>query len=267
MRTFQVSPLDRLQISFYTARPLGENKAKFMKSAGISKLESVLREKKLDSTLLGAWPDSAVARVSTGLDELDAMLGGGWRRGEVSEVVGARSTGRTSLLVRTLAAATRRQEIVGLVDTVDRFDPRAAADAGLDLTRVLWVRGPALTVELSRPAAIERALHQAVRAFDLIVRAGGFAIVALDLADVPARHLRALPWTTWLRLAHDNEGRDSVCLLVGETTMGKSPRGTSVHLQATRDWTGDSPQSRRLSGLSIHARAGLNGNVIVSVAC
>src|SRR5215467_10878762 len=131
-----------------------------MKSVAISKLESVLREKKLDSTLLGAWPESTVARVSTGLDELDAMLGGGWPRGEVSEVVGARSTGRTSLLVRTLAAATSRQEIVGLVDTVDRFDPRAAADAGVDLTRVLWVRGPALAVELSRPAAIERAVHQ-----------------------------------------------------------------------------------------------------------
>jgi recombination protein RecA len=238
-----------------------------MKSAAISRLESVLREKKLDVTLLDAWPEAAAARVSTGLEPLDAMLGGGWRRGEVSELVGARSTGRTSLLVRTLAEATRQREIVGLVDTVDRFDPRAAAEAGLDLDRVLWVRGPALTVELSRPAAIERAVHQAVRAFDLIVRAGGFAIVALDLADVPARHLRALPWTTWLRLAHDNEGRDSVCLLVGETTMGKSPRGTSVHLDATRDWTGDSPQSRRLSGLTIHARAGANGRMTLSVPC
>jgi len=238
-----------------------------MKSAAISQLESVLREKKLDGTLLGAWPDAAASRVSTGLEPLDAMLAGGWRRGEVSEIVGARSTGRTSLLVRTLAAATARREIVGLVDPVDRFDPRSAADAGLDLTRVLWVRGPALVVELSRPAAIERAVHQAVRAFDLIVRAGGFAIVALDLADVPARHLRALPWTTWLRLAHDNEGRDSVGLLVGETTMGKSPRGTSVHLDATREWTGGSPQSRRLSGLTIHARAGINGHAIVSVAC
>ncbi len=227
----------------------------------------MLREKKLDVTLLDAWPEAAAARVSTGLEPLDAMLGGGWRRGEVSELVGARSTGRTSLLVRTLAEATRQREIVGLVDTVDRFDPRAAAEAGLDLDRVLWVRGPALTVELSRPAAIERAVHQAVRAFDLIVRAGGFAIVALDLADVPARHLRALPWTTWLRLAHDNEGRDSVCLLVGETTMGKSPRGTSVHLDATRDWTGDSPQSRRLSGLTIHARAGANGRMTLSVPC
>jgi hypothetical protein len=183
----------------------------------------------------------------------------------VSELVGARSTGRTSVLWATLAAATARGEVVGLVDAVDRFDPASAAGAGVDLARVLWVRGPNLTVELARPAVIERAVHQAIRALDLIMRAGGFSIVALDVADVPARHLRALPWTTWLRLAHTNEGRDAVCLLVGESAMGKSARGTSVHLQAECRWTGASPQSRRLSGLTVQLRTGANGHAHVEV--
>src|SRR5262249_59488899 len=100
---------------------------------------------------------------------------------------------------------------------------------------------------------------------DLSVRAGGFSIVALDVADVPARHLRALPWTTWLRLSHANEGRDTVCLLVGESPMGKSARGTSVHLEAARRWTGASAQSRRFSGFSVHMRAGSNGAARVEV--
>jgi RecA/RadA recombinase len=86
--------------------------------------------------------------VSTGLGALDAMLGGGWRRGEVSELIGARSTGRTSVLFATLAAATARGDVVGLVDALDRFDPASAAAAGVDLDRVLWVRGPTLTAEL-----------------------------------------------------------------------------------------------------------------------
>src|SRR5262249_27396193 len=102
-------------------------------------------------------------------------------------------------------------------------------------------------------------------AVDLIVRAGGFSIVALDVADVPARHLRALPWTTWLRLSHANEGRDTVCLLVGESPMGKSARGTSVHFEAARCWTGTSAQSRRLGGFSVEARAGINGSAHVEV--
>jgi RecA/RadA recombinase len=236
-----------------------------MKSSAISRLESLLQARHLDATLAGARLEAGVRTVSTGLTDLDAMLGGGWRRGEVSELVGARSTGRTSLLVRTLAAATDRGGVVGLVDAVDRFDPATAAAAGLDLDRVLWVRGPQLMVEQSRPAVIERAVHQAVRALDLLLRAGGFALAVLDLADIPARHLRALPWTTWLRLAHVNEGRDTVCLLIGESTMGKSPRGMSVRLDATGHWTGDSPQSRRLSGLTLHALAGANGHAQIAV--
>ena len=164
-----------------------------MKSAAIFRLESLLQAKQLDGTLAGLRLDPGIRTASTGLEELDEMLGGGWRRGEVSELVGARSTGRTSVLLATLAAATARGEVVGLVDAVDRFDPESAAAAGVALDRVLWVRGPTLTVELARPAMIERTVHQAIRALDLIVRAGGFAIVALDAADVPARHLRALP--------------------------------------------------------------------------
>ena len=69
------------------------------------------------------------------------VLGGGWRRGEVSEVVGVRSSGRTSVLVATLAAATSRGEVVALVDAFDRFDPGRPRPPVLDLDRVLWVRG------------------------------------------------------------------------------------------------------------------------------
>jgi len=236
-----------------------------MKSSAISRLEALLQQKQLDRTLTSVRPEPLSRSASTGLAELDAMIGGGWRRGEVSELVGARSSGRTSLLIASLAAATDRGEVVGLIDAVDRFDPGSAAAAGLKLDRVLWVRGPALTVELARSGAIDRAVHQAVRAFDLVIRAGGFSVVALDVADVPARHVRALPWTTWLRLAHVNEGRDTVCLLVGESTMGKSARGVSVYLEAERRWTGASPQSRRLDGLLVHARAGANGQVAVKV--
>jgi hypothetical protein len=232
-----------------------------MKSTAISRLESLLQARKLDGTLLPEWASELVGPMaSTGVPALDSVLGGGWRRGEVSELVGARSTGRSSVLVRTMAAATNLGEVVGLVDVVDRFDPRAAADAGLDLDRVLWVRGPSLTVELARPVTIERAVHQAVRALDLIVRAGGFSIAALDLADIPARYVRTLPWTTWLRLAHANEGRETACLLVGEATMGKSARGTSMYFEAVRRWTGTSPQSRRLDALVVRVRAGMNAH-------
>ena len=226
-----------------------------MKSAAVAHLESLLETRKLGRTLLKPDEDGPAARpVSSGVAAVDEALTGGWRRGEVSELVGGRSSGRTRVLLSTLATVTARGELAALVDTVDRFDARTAVEAGLDLDRVLWVRGASLSAESARPALIDRALRQAVRACDLIVRAGGFSVVALDVADVPTRALRALPFTTWLRLAHINEGSETVCLLVGQTPMGSSARGASIALEATSRWTGQSAQSRRLDGLVVHAR-------------
>jgi len=231
-----------------------------MKSTALLRLESLLQEKRFGETVTRSWlPEPGVSAISSGVTVVDRALGGGWRRGEVSELVGARSSGRTSVLLSTLAQATSHGEVVGLVDAVDRFDPVSAAAAGVDLDRVLWVRGPCLTVESARSDRLTEAVHRGLRALDLIVRAGGFAVAALDVADVPSRYLRALPWTTWLRLAHANEGRDTVCLLVGEAPMGKSARGTSIRLDASpqlHQWTGSSPQSRRFAGLEITVSAG-----------
>src|SRR5437660_11839396 len=105
-------------------------------------LESLLRAKHLDRTLTSSLPpldDAAMA--ATGLLALDASLGGGFPRGQLSELVGPRSSGRTSLLLRTLAAATARGELVALVDALDRLDVASADAARIDRERLLRVRG------------------------------------------------------------------------------------------------------------------------------
>src|SRR5438034_11374241 len=112
-------------------------------------LDSLPRAKRLDRTITSALPpvpssigphdDPTVA--ATDLPPLDARLGGGFPRGQLSELVGPRSSGRTSLLLRTLAAATARGELVALVDALDRFDVASADAAGIDLERLLWIRG------------------------------------------------------------------------------------------------------------------------------
>ena len=110
-------------------------------------VEALLRERKLDRTLTTSLPerpaDDAVAALGT--DALDRALSGGLARGHVSEVVGPASSGRTSLAWAALAAATQRGESVALIDTFDRFDPPTAHACGLDLSRLLWVRGQALS--------------------------------------------------------------------------------------------------------------------------
>ena len=227
-----------------------------MVSAPLSKLESLLAARRLDSTLARKDADTAATLITTGISSLDTSLGGGWRRGEISEILGGPSSGRASMLCATLAAATARGELVALVDTFDRVDPLTAAATGLDLSRVLWVRGPSLTPTATmsrRDTLVESAVLRGVRACDLIIRAGGFGVVALDLAGASARALRELAASTWMRLAHANAGQQTVCLLVGNEPMGRSARGVSVRLTSARRWSGTSLQSRRFAGFEIQA--------------
>jgi hypothetical protein len=217
-------------------------------------LETLLRARKLDHTLVdGGIPEETIRHVSTtGLPTLDLRLGGGWPRGETSEIAGAPSSGRTTVLVTTLAAATSRGEIVALVDALDRFDPPSASRAGVDLARLLWARGAPPLFEGRRGSqALTRVVDRALKACALILQAGGFGVVALDLADVPVAMLKRLPFTTWLRLQRALEGSDTVALLVVPEPIGRSARGVTLRLAASPAWQGHSHRSRLLTGLTI----------------
>jgi recombination protein RecA len=77
--------------------------------------------------------------LSTGIVELDAMTGG-IPRGCLTEICGPGSSGKTSVLLATISATTRREESCVLIDASDSFDPSSGAAAGVDLTRLLWIR-------------------------------------------------------------------------------------------------------------------------------
>src|SRR2546427_9225507 len=77
--------------------------------------------------------------VSIGIRELDSLTGG-LPRGCLTEICGPDSSGRTSVLLAALAAATRREESCALVDASDALDPASAAAGGGRLGRVLWGR-------------------------------------------------------------------------------------------------------------------------------
>jgi recombination protein RecA len=99
----------------------------------------------LDSTDFGRGLDGfrshvALERKPSGVAELDAMLGGGFPCGSVVEICGPSSSGRTSLGFSLLAQATGRQEACAFVDVSDSLDSLSAAAAGIDLTRLLWIR-------------------------------------------------------------------------------------------------------------------------------
>src|SRR5262245_45082890 len=113
-----------------------------MAHPAVAVLESALRARKLDRTLTTALPAVGPGDPSSllpwDLPLVDACLHGGLPRGHLSEVTGACSSGRMTLLLQLMAAATRRGEIVALVDTHDRLDVASAGAAGVDLDRLLW---------------------------------------------------------------------------------------------------------------------------------
>src|SRR5271169_337866 len=64
--------------------------------------------------------------VSSGVREIDALTGG-LPRGCLTEICGPASSGRTTVLLAALAAATRRGEVCAAVDASDALDPQSAA--------------------------------------------------------------------------------------------------------------------------------------------
>ena len=109
---------------------------------------------------------------------------------------------------------------------------------------MLWVRGdtctPAFPLMTTRQNGAERAIMRALKATNLILQAGGFGVVGLDLADAPAAALRRVPMTTWLRLQRVLEGQEAVGLMLAPMPLSRSAGGVSVTLSplsGTGDWS------------------------------
>ncbi len=244
-----------------------------MAEAARAEIEALLRARKLDRTLTSARPLGADERyvAATGIAALDARLGGGLARGQLSEIVGSRSSGRTSVVLSALAGAASRGELVALVDTFDTFDPPSARACGLDLTRLLWVRGE---TRAAYPAGAGRdpqdrhaqAVDRALKAFNLILQAGGFGLVILDLADASPLAIRRLPFTTWFRLQRPIEGGSTACVLVASEPVARSAGGVTIALRRVE--YADAPHStfdirhsttcwsRPFTGFEVEARLG-----------
>lgn len=218
-------------------------------------LETLLRSRKLDVTLTHLRPPvEGRPALPLGWDAFDTALGGGLPRGELSEVAGARSSGRTTLMTAALASATTRGELAALVDALDRFDAESASAAGVHLPSLLWVRGPAASVEAVRAGSAGRllwnAVERAIKSFTLVLESRAFGLAVCDLADVPPPVLRRLPFTTWFRLARVVEGGSTAALLVAPERLGRSAGGVTIVLGRPQlAWRGRSDRARLLDGI------------------
>ena len=214
-----------------------------MPSALKHTLEELLRVRRLQAEappLRGQ--DRHLSPLPTGVPAVDNLLAGGLPRGQVSEVHGPVSAGRTALVVALACRITRAGALAGWVDPQDRFEPGTAAGAGVDLARLLWLRGRA-----DQP----RALPEAVAATGTLLGSGLFDLVVLDLGGVPAVQIQRLPGAIWIRLQRMIETTPTALVLVADAHVAHGPGGASLALTpGAPRWSGPPGPGRLLAGLT-----------------
>jgi len=235
-----------------------------MASAVKTALEDLLRARRLQ-------PDGPPLRgedrrgraLGTGIAAVDALLYGGFPRGQVSEVHGAPSSGRTGLVLALAARLTRSGSLVAWVDPADRLDPGSASAAGVDLARVFWLRGEGRGRD-------PRVLVSAVSAVGTLLGSGLFEAVVLDLAGQSAAARQRLPGATWIRLQRLVDDQPAALVLLADGHVAHGPGGATLALKAaTPRWSGTAP-GRLLRGMAAEvreARRGLRGAAVELEAC
>lgn len=210
-------------------------------------LEGLLKQQRLQREAPPLRGETRWTPLPSGIAPLDAVLGGGLPRGQLSELHGPSSSGRTGLALSAVAQATAGGALAAWIDPDDRFDPTSAASAGAELARLLWLRGGG-----SGPG-----LKSALAAAATLAGSGLFELLVLDLAASPPGTLRRLPGATWIRLQRAVAETRSALLLVGGAHLACGPGGARLALDAGRPlWSGRPGPGRLLRGLGARAAAG-----------
>ena len=195
-------------------------------------------------------------RRTSGLPALDRLLGGGWPRAALSEISGRRSSGRTTVVQAALAAAIAAGETVALVDAGGSLDARAWT-SGTELgfaERSPSREGPGILPGFPNSTSppllwIRCAPPQALKAADLVVAAGGFGMVALDLCDATLR----IPDAAWVRLRHTARAQGTTILIAGGTHRLGSFAAAAIDLGGAPAFDAGGPPL--FTGIQVDVRA------------
>jgi recombination protein RecA len=117
---------------------------------------------------LGEVPDRVAGdAIPTGALALDLALGiGGIPRGRVTEIFGSEASGKTTLAQHIIAETQKTGGIAAYIDVEHAFDPRYAANCGVNLSDLL----------ISQPDTGEQALEIT----ETLVRSGAVDVIVVD---------------------------------------------------------------------------------------
>lgn len=192
--------------------------------------------------------ESESRSLLTRIPILDRLSGSGISRGTMIELSGVSSSGHFAVALAVMAAATGAGESAALVDPGNHLDPQGAEAAGIDLSRLLWVRPPRL--------------KEALMSAEMILSAG-FSLVVLDLG---MQRPPSFPNAVWIRLARAARAHNGVLLVIHPVPLCGTAADTLVMAHSARPvWVGSGRAPRVLAGLSVgltaHRRRGKRGEI------
>jgi hypothetical protein len=168
----------------------------------------------------------------TGIETLDELLQGGLPVGAITELVGPECSGRTSVALSFLARLMHSAKVCAWIDVSDTLHPESAAAAGVDLSRLLWVRCGTPSTKPKPPSTKPwPRLEQALRVTGLLLQTGGFAAIVLDMGSIPPEFAARVPLATWFRYRAAAERSQTSVLLLSQYACAKSSAELALRLE------------------------------------
>lgn len=153
---------------------------------------------------------------ATGIPEIDRLLDGGLPKGAITVFTGSSGAGRMTIAAQAAAEETRAGRAVAWVDASGTLYPPALHQAGVDLSRVLMVRG-----------VRERALFAA----EQILASGAFGLVVVSGLD-------SLSQAALRRVQTSSEGSNASAVLILESHASASVTNAALKLKIARRASG-----------------------------
>src|ERR1700722_14531842 len=163
-------------------------------SPKIIELRQILAERYPQPTGSGSF------YLPTGWPPLDSLLGGGLRKGAITQLlVPNTSSGGAFVLHEIIEAMQDISQYVALIDSKNCFEPVA------DHPLLLWIRC--------------HTVLQALKATDLILRDGNLSLVILDFKENLDQELKRIPASAWHRFQRIVEENRNTLLTITRHPM------------------------------------------------
>jgi hypothetical protein len=177
--------------------------------------------------------------AATGIPAADTQLEGGLPVGAISELVGPECSGRTSLALAFVARRAAAGQVCAWIDADDTFDPESAAASGVRLRQLLWVRCRDATNQAPKTRWKNEEkpwtrLDQALRVTDLLLQAGGFAAIVLDLGSMDQAHGMRIPLASWFRFRQAADRTRCSLVVLGRASFAQSSAAVVIDCAAAR---------------------------------